>query len=150
MHTLHDGVLLFSSTDCTIQLMCIAGVQTKKRITIRTPLRSEDHASRIRQASTDPHSGMNIMASNIAIQDLALSKDLSAKELATVRGGSNAAGIGSQLQTIMGGGGILSPITNVGVYAPTVTQIGDTNIDVNLSSLTNVLGSLTAAVAQTH
>ena len=88
------------------------------------------------------------MTSNIAIQDLAMSKDLSAKELATVRGGMNGAGVGSQIQTILGGGGILSPITNVGVYAPTITQIGDTNIDVNLSSVTNALGTLTAAVAQ--
>ena len=102
----------------------------------------------MRQASTDPHSGKNIMASNIAIQDLAMSKDLSAKELATVRGGMNAAGVGSQIQTILGGGGILSPITNVGIYAPTITQIGDTNVDVNLSSVTNALGTLTAAVSQ--
>ncbi|CAM2151335.1 conserved protein of unknown function [Pararobbsia alpina] len=88
------------------------------------------------------------MTSNIAIQDLEMSKDLSDKELSEVRGGFNIAGVGSQIQTVAGGGGFLSPVTNVGVFAPVVTQIGDTNVDVNMSSVTNALGTLAAAIQQ--
>ncbi|HTJ92855.1 MAG TPA: hypothetical protein VL424_07065 [Pararobbsia sp.] len=88
------------------------------------------------------------MASHIAIQDLEMSRELSGKELSEVRGGFNFSGVGSQIQGISGGGGILSPITNVGVYTPIVTQIGDTNVNVNLSSITSVLSGLTAAVQQ--
>lgn len=89
------------------------------------------------------------MASALAIKDLEMSKELSDKELSGVRGGFNFAGNGSQqIQAIAGAGSILSPVTAVGVYAPITTQIGDTNVAVNLSSLTNVLGTMVAAVQQ--
>ena len=89
------------------------------------------------------------MASNIAIKDLDMSKELSGKELSEVRGGFNISSVGSQIQGIASSG-FLSPVTNVGVYAPVVTQIGDTNIDVNMSNLTNVLGEMAAGVQQHH
>jgi hypothetical protein len=87
------------------------------------------------------------MTSNIAIKDLEISKELSGKALSDIRGGFNISEIGSQMQGVAGGG-FLSPVTNVGVYAPTVTQIGDTTVNVNLSSLNNVLGNLAATVQQ--
>ncbi|MFD2272143.1 hypothetical protein ACFS07_15810 [Undibacterium arcticum] len=55
----------------------------------------------------------------------------------------NATNIGSFNQAAIQGGGFASPNTQVGVFAPVVT-----NTDVNLTSLTNVLGNMNARVAQ--
>ncbi|WP_147432368.1 hypothetical protein [Pararobbsia silviterrae] len=88
------------------------------------------------------------MTSNIAIQDLDLTHELSDKAMSEVRGGINFSGIGSQLQEVGGAGGFLSPVTNVGVYQPIVTQIGDTNVNVNLSSVTSALSDMAAAIKQ--
>ena len=87
------------------------------------------------------------MNATLSIKDLDISKELSGKELATVRGGINISSVGSQTQAVMGGS-FLSPATNVGSYAPTVVQGGDTYTKLDLSSITNVLGQLTAGTVQ--
>ncbi|CAM2151332.1 Bacteriocin [Pararobbsia alpina] len=88
------------------------------------------------------------MNATLSIKDLEISKDLSGKELAAVRGGMNVASVGSQVQTVVGGGGFLSGTTNIGSYSPTVLQGGDTTTTVNLASITNVLGQLSAEQLQ--
>ena len=88
------------------------------------------------------------MNATLSIKDLEISKDLSGKELAAVRGGVNVSSVGSQTQTVVGGGGFLSGVTNIGSYSPTVLQGGDTTTTVNLSSISNVLGQLTAQQIQ--
>ena len=87
------------------------------------------------------------MNSTLTIKDLEVSKELSGKELAAVRGGLNISSVGSQYQTNVSGG-FLSGINNVGVYAPTVTQGGDTSFKYDSSTITNVLGQLQAATVQ--
>lgn len=88
------------------------------------------------------------MNASLSIKDLEISKDLSAKELASVRGGVNVASVGSQYQTNVGGNGFLSGITNVGSFAPVIAQGGDTTTSVSLASITNVLGQLSASQLQ--
>ncbi|RKP53346.1 bacteriocin [Pararobbsia silviterrae] len=84
------------------------------------------------------------MNATLSIKDLAINKELSNKELASVRGGSNYSSIGSQAQQVVGGGGFLSGTSNMGTYSPVVQQGGDTTTTVNLSSITSVLSQLTA------
>jgi len=75
------------------------------------------------------------------VKDLEVSKELSRKELAAVRGGFNVGYQGSQF---VGQSGLLnfaSPVT--AVYVPTMPQI-DTSVNINLA---NMLGSI-AAVGQ--
>lgn len=75
------------------------------------------------------------------VKDLEVSKELSGKELAAVRGGFN---IGYQGDQFVGQSGLLnfaSPVT--AVYVPTMPQI-DTSVNINLA---NMLGSI-AGVGQ--
>lgn len=79
------------------------------------------------------------MNATLSIKDLEISKELSGKELASVRGGFNFSSNGGQVIQAAGGG-IASPLTVVGSYAPTTVQGGDTTTKVDLSTMTNVLG----------
>ncbi|HTJ92856.1 MAG TPA: hypothetical protein VL424_07070 [Pararobbsia sp.] len=88
------------------------------------------------------------MNATLSIKDLEISKELSGKELAAVRGGMNVSSVGSQVQTNVGGNGFLSGISNVGTYAPTVLQGGDTTTKVSLASISSVLSQLTAQQVQ--
>jgi hypothetical protein len=82
------------------------------------------------------------------IKDLEMTKELSGKDLAAVRGGLNFAAIGgpvqqaNQAQVSGGGFSLVGPIAisaPTQVFVPTITQT-DTDVDLNLASLTNVLG----------
>ncbi|MFC3109291.1 hypothetical protein ACFQAT_12440 [Undibacterium arcticum] len=83
------------------------------------------------------------MKSTLMIKDLSLDKELDGREMSAVRGGFNATSIGSFNQAAIQGGGFASPNTQVGVFTPVVT-----NTDVNVASLTNVLGNMNARLAQ--
>ena len=87
------------------------------------------------------------MKSTLMIKDLALDKALDNKEMSAVRGGFNVSNQGGLSQTVAQGNGIGfavgSPNTNVGVNAPTNTQT-----EVDIASITNVLGNLGAGVRQ--
>ena len=88
------------------------------------------------------------MKSTLMIKDLALDKQLDRKSMSAVRGGNNFAAVGSFLQNTAQGGGFASPSTNVGVFAPVVTQTGDTNVKVDMANLTNVLGTMNTSLSQ--
>ena len=88
------------------------------------------------------------MQSTLMIKDLALDQQLDRKSMSAVRGGNNYAAVGSFLQNTYQGGGFASPSTNAGVYAPTVTQTGDTNMKLDTANLTNVLGRMNTSLSQ--
>ncbi len=85
------------------------------------------------------------MKSTLTIKDLSVNKELDCKTMSAVRGGINIASFGNFTQTVAQGGGIASPSTNVGVYAPT-SVMTDTKVD--FASLTNVLGNMNARLGQ--
>jgi hypothetical protein len=89
------------------------------------------------------------------IKDLEMTKELSGKDLAAVRGGVNAAFIGGpaqQANLVQGAGGfsLVGPIAvsaPTQVFVPTINQT-ETNVDLNLANLTNVLGVMSTGLAQ--
>ena len=83
------------------------------------------------------------MKSTLMIKDLPLDQQLDGREMSAVRGGFNVSNIGSFNQAALQGGGFASPNTQIGVFAPVVA-----NTDVNLTSLSNVLGNMRAGVVQ--
>jgi hypothetical protein len=87
------------------------------------------------------------MKSTLMIKDLALDKALDRDEMSAVRGGFNVSQQGGLLQNVAQGNGVGfalgSPNTNVGINAPVNTQT-----DVDLTTLNNILGNLGAKVAQ--
>jgi hypothetical protein len=90
------------------------------------------------------------------IKDLEMTKELSGKDLAAVRGGANFALIGgpvqqaNQAQVSGGGFSLVGPIAvsaPTQVFVPTINQT-ETNVDLNLANLTNVLGVMSTGLAQ--
>jgi hypothetical protein len=90
------------------------------------------------------------------IKDLEMTKELSGKDLAAVRGGANFALIGgpvqqaNQAQVSGGGFSLVGPIAVSApsqVFVPTVTQT-DTDVEINSAALTNVLGQQNTALFQ--
>jgi hypothetical protein len=79
----------------------------------------------------------------LKIQDLEVSKDLTRKDLAAVRGGFNAALIGGQ--TVFGGG-ILSP--TIAVNTPTLSQISVAPVTIVDLNLANIIASANTGVLQ--
>jgi hypothetical protein len=89
------------------------------------------------------------------IKDLEMSKELSGKELAAVRGGVNLAVIGGPVQQanqaqLAGGFSVVGPIAISApsqTFVPTVSQT-DTAVDLNSANLTNILGAMNTALFQ--
>jgi hypothetical protein len=89
------------------------------------------------------------------IKDLEMTKELSGKELAAVHGGANFAVIGGPVQQAnqaqaAGGFSLVGPIAinaPTQVFVPTVTQT-DTDVDLNLVNLTNILGVMNTGLLQ--
>jgi hypothetical protein len=86
----------------------------------------------------------------LMIKDLSAKKELDAKEMSAVRGGSIVTNQGGQTQIFSpvqanGGLSIGSPQTNtnVGVNAPSAVSN-----DVSLTAINNLLGNLTASVVK--
>ena len=81
----------------------------------------------------------------LMIKDLSAHKDLDAKAMAAVSGGSIFSHQGGLTQTVAQGNGvgtaIGSPNTNVGINAPVAT-----NTEVDFTTLNNVLGKMNALV----
>lgn len=81
----------------------------------------------------------------LMIKDLSAEKELDAKSMGAVRGGSIFSSQGGLTQNVAQGNGvgtaIGSPNTNVGINAPVAT-----NTEVDFTTLTNVLGRMNALV----
>jgi hypothetical protein len=89
------------------------------------------------------------------IKDLEMTKELSGKDLAAVRGGANFAIIGGPVQQAnltqaSAGFSLVGPLAvsaPTQAFVPTVNQT-DTDVDINSVSLTNVLGQMNTALFQ--